>query len=87
MDEFDFEENNSYVEEHLREALREIGHKARNNFDNIQDDLFNYDYIDSLIYSVISGVIQLSFYLLVRKIYEKRSLHRIGGINYDWCNN
>lgn len=83
MDEFDFEENYSYIEEHLREALKGIGHKARNSFDNIQDDIFNYDYVDNLIYSVISGLIQLSFFVLVKKIYEKRYINNVGGIDND----
>jgi len=70
MDEF--EENNYYISENLTELLKEIAHRAKISMSDIEDDLFNYDYVDNLVYSVISGCIQLSFYLLIRKIYEKR---------------
>jgi hypothetical protein len=81
MDEFEyeFEENNYYVSEHLKELLKEIARKARVSIDKIEDDIFDYSYIDDLICSVISGCIQLSFYVLIRKIYEKRSKEISGG--------
>lgn len=80
MDDYDYDENSIYIGENLKEILKEIAHRARVSVDVIEDDLFNYDYVDSLIYSIISGCIQLSFYVLVRKIYEKRYLNKNGGM-------
>lgn len=70
MDDFEFEES-TYIGENLKEILKEIAHRARITMDDIQDDVFNYDYIDNLTYSVISGIIQLSFFIMFKKLYEK----------------
>ena len=72
-----------YIEENMKEILKSIAYRAKVSIDDIEDDIFNHDYVDNLIYSVISDVIQLSFYVLIKKIYEKRSNFIYGGIKND----